>query len=511
MTVTAAAIMVLISLRGCWQGIGAIRVARWTRARAADVVRREGRHAPDDPELLVLVPVLREQLSLPRFVEAVARCAEAVHRVTVIVVTTQREIADRERALRDVPGIVRLLRDRPSHGLLRLRTVLPAKERRALARRLGSLPGPEAEEALRSAIESAPTTLDVARSLRERYRDHPGLTVRISNATADRGGKPTQLACALRELDPPAGALLAVYDVDTVPHTATFVAAVAAWRDARARGSRLTVLQQQRLPLLRPATGFASFAQRVEMLSQLRRSVAVEMRRLVGQLDLPQQPRWVQALQRPMIQCVGTGLFTTTSQVDRVGGFVEPMEDLAVGFRTSLLGDGFAVLPVLCVDEAYADYHDVVNLHSRAFVVCATEPTASLRATAGATTLGLVSRALLVGREHFENVVWLFGPAAFVWAAAVLRSGAGIALSLAALLLFCYAPTIATLVAVGLMAPAIPDHERCIRFRSDPWRTVLAVTCCPAFALLRLPGAWRGIWLLFTADRGSSRFGKTER
>lgn len=475
------------------------------------------------PWLVVLLPMLREQSVIAEAVAAFAALEYPPDRAAIVIITTAREDAQRQRQR------VRLLQlaARPKLTPDLLRGVFPAGRCREVAEQVNVTAPARRSAVLAELFDAEPTTAHIAASL---AAESPGpLAVHHAHQPAVSGRKAGQLNFALDQLEDllaPLGwtqaaiedTFIAVYDADAVPDVRTLQAFASAAERHRARtGSYPALIQQQRLPLLarRPfPPGPVGLLLTEEWIYQLRRSLGIELARLrLHQwLAAERLPRFVKALGRPMIYGVGCGLAVHLPAIGRIGGFPEPMEDLGTGHRLSLLGAAFTASQVLVLDEPYTEPAGLTNLHALAFVASG-RPDLHARATAKLPrTISSAARATLVLREWADEAAWLIGAPAVAAAVASSWMAGPVWALLATAAVFLHGPLLtARLLAAAprLYKAHVPPPAVTRPAAPVTSHPILLIAASPLQPFTRLAGPWA---LILRKVTGRQRtFGKTER
>lgn len=509
-----------LAARALWALAAVERCANWlTRfADSANVADQAG------PWIVMVVPMLREQAVAAQAVAALAALPHVPGRAAIIIVTTQRETTARAAARTTLPGLV----EAGPLTAARLRGLFPAERCAAVADTVNAAAPQTRLAVVQDLFDSEPDTATLVEEALAVTGPLPALHLHQPDVGGRKAG---QLNYALEHLPKvlaPLGwdestdsgeTFIAVYDADAVPDARTLPALAAGATAHRARTGRYPALiQQQRLPLIarRPfPPGPAGLVLTEEWIYQLRRSLGIELARisLGARVAASRMPRWTKTLLRPMVYGVGCGLVVHLPTLRALGGFPEPMEDIGIGHRISLLGEAITTVPVTVLDEPYTDTTGLINLHALAFSA-SVRPDRHVGATANVPhILSGTARAVLVVREWGDDAAWLIG-APLAMAAVVSSPAAGSVWAVIATLgvlihgpvqtarLLMWAPRLRAAFQPG---PAVvlppPPHSRRSR------KLLVAASLIQPFTRLAGP------WLLIIRKVAQRRyvFGKTER
>ncbi|MEU5905184.1 hypothetical protein [Micromonospora sp. NPDC047527] len=511
-------VLVALVARALWLSVAVEACARWLLT-APDP-------PPVDPDqapwLVVLLPMLREQSVAPETIAAFTALTYPHRRAAVVVITTERETTARARHRSQLPPLAAHQPLRPEH----LRGIFPAAQCRVVAEHVNATPHAERLTILTERFDTEPTTAEVVAALAA--NQPPDRLPLVHLHQPDVGGrKAGQLNFALDHLDQALGPLgwhetgdaestfVVVYDADAIPDARTLYAFAAA--TATPIGKTPALIQQQRLPLLarRPfPNGPVGLLLTGEWVYQLRRSLGIELARLHlhAHLSGSPLPGWLRTLLRPMIYAVGCGMAVHLPAIRAPGGFPEPMEDLGIGHRFSLLGADLSTTTVAVLDEPYTEPTGVTNLHALAFTASA-RPDRHAQAVAHLpATITHPAKALLIAREWADEAAWLLGaPLAAAAIASAWSAGPPWA-AVAALGILLHGPLLtARLLALApalhaAVRPPRPTDQLPLASPNHP-ATVIATS--PLQPFVRMAGPWKMIFQKIA--RRHRGFGKTER
>jgi hypothetical protein len=299
----------------------------------------------DGPRLLLIVPVLSEQDHVGAALDWFSGLARAVPGVSVVFVTTEREVTERFELARRVAR---------SKGPIRCAEWPQLRECEAVAIEASRVQLPAGrldDESVLKVLADFPTTADVVTAyLKEQEHDVP---VRHLHCLFP-GRKAAQVNYAVRsagdEFD-----YVAVYDVDSRPDQAMLTATVAYMRSHRTRAGTWPEVLQQSARF--ETDGIAAHAWERALARGLARHQTLwtlwreipSFRRYQAATTRPVLGRLARAVARGLAQTVGHGLIVRTDVFKRVGGLPEHtwLDDIAFGYRLTVAGIPVHHVPVL--------------------------------------------------------------------------------------------------------------------------------------------------------------------
>jgi cellulose synthase/poly-beta-1,6-N-acetylglucosamine synthase-like glycosyltransferase len=239
------------------------------------------------PELMILVPVLREQKQLQKTLQSLGTLPYPGKKC-IIVVTTEREIAE-------------------NHG------------------------------------EHCGTTVELAKdSIAELEQQHPSLYGHIHYPKVV-GNKASQLNYAFRELTKNrvdlSACYIGVYDADSRPASDTLLHIWELIAHEETMGRSWPIAMQQPALFLGNFQSVSWYLQ-LEALFETRWVFGHEIRQLRA------STRSIAQFLAPYAYCVGHGMFIRADFLQKTGGFPEPSEDVPLGHRLTFLGIPIHPLPV---------------------------------------------------------------------------------------------------------------------------------------------------------------------
>jgi Glycosyltransferase like family 2 len=412
------------------------------------------------PVVHIVVPMLREQPTVPAAMDWYAHILRHLPTWTVTFVTTAREDAERD--------LLAGLASRSSRPLTAgsmpqaTRAELAALEH---ARRAAS--GPLGQASARAALAAVPTTssmLDAALGSAEL----DGLAMRHVHYPGS-GRKAAQVNYAASTLsDADDSSYLAVYDADSRPEPADLARighriGLAALRD----GSAPQIVQQSaRFAVTQASPGSLGSATcrgaaTLQTLWTLRREIP-SFRRYEHAIRTAHGRPVIDCARRGLAQTVGHGLFVRRDVFEQLGGLPEKtfLDDVPFGYRATMRAVQVEVVPHLETAEAPGDARELVSQSKRWFRSYLDYPSMA-RETHAAGVCTRQEQAVALSIAAYRGAAWLLrGPAALAALALTIRPGhpATRALSAAALW-FGYAAPLRALAELEDQA-AVPSATR---------------------------------------------------
>ena len=344
----------------CWTAAAAVSAPGITGTYHAAASRswlRRNRptSGTDRPQVLMVVPALREQRVLADTVAYLTKLAEEWGPATVVLATTEREHVQRQAATVRLPEVAEALRRHQSVRQLsdRFAGVLPAHVLADLAEASGR-PNVNYPAIVQAAFDEVPTTPALASKVAAdsggRVRHHHVVDPAAAMVQQINAAVHAELARLDSENVDPQQVWIGVYNADSRPHPDTLHALLALPADTQ-------VAQQSALFIADPAAGRAGMWAEGAALLQSRWTLAREIPRLRAQAR--------QARRRPnarwprLAHCVGHGLFVRGDLWRQVDGLPSATmnEDLAFGYMLSAARVPIEPLPLI----EHADSPDTIR------------------------------------------------------------------------------------------------------------------------------------------------------
>ncbi|GAA4929080.1 glycosyltransferase [Actinoplanes utahensis] len=323
--------------------------------------------AGEQPSVILLLPMLREDRRVAAACRHMLPVVRAGRRVSVVVVTGDRERHEREgarRALLDMDSAARpadrlagAARAVTAEALPALRTAVLADDRQTVKQLLTE--------------HCRPTTGELAAPLVEALNREAGWAGFHHVGLTDEGStKVAKLNRALQQWLETSGAgrppdYVGVYDADSLPDLSVFDQLDTVVAEHRQRGAAPPDVVQQvacYCANLRSLTGRGSLLSLADAMTQTSWALGFEYplyRRYAAAVDRRRT--------RPLVYCVGHGCFVSHDFLQHIGGFpeVSPTDDLALGFIASVVGA--RVVPVPALDYCDIAPHPVQSMRQAAF------------------------------------------------------------------------------------------------------------------------------------------------
>jgi len=380
----------------------------------------------DVPWLIVLVPALREQSVLARALKALAQYEYPRSRFAVIVVTTEKEIVEKRERRTDLKPLVDAFNKgcstktfaRLAEGIFS-RSQL--EEVKTLLQRVSPT---QRVQTLETWYNQLPTTPDLAQQLVSRFNAMQGMeTFYCLHYPYEEGMKASQLNYAVSQLSVTLQwqygedkTYIAVCDADAIPDPRTGRALVQLAHEVHTQGKSLpAMLQQVPVPLLEldsvRGSEMESALLRSQALLHLRRSLGIEIYKLLYRQWLFRQrlPPLVRAIARPMVYGIGAGLYIKLSTLKQIGLFPEPVDDLGVGYRISMLDLDAVPLPYFCYVEPYSSLRQLIQAYSFVFFGGLLVGEECQRVSRLPSPLNKNEQAVMIAKEWLDSLSWMFG------------------------------------------------------------------------------------------------------
>jgi len=393
-----------------WAGVSALALrgvsgSRHVFASLAWLTRSQPPPADGGGQHLVLiVPLLREQRLITSVTARMTRLAAWWGSASVVLVTTEREHADRQAAWTRLPDLAAALScGLPASGYV---GVLPGDRLDALAAHARE-PAARCLEAVRGEFEALESTPVMAARLAARsdwpvpvrhyhFPDPRGtMADQVNHAAAGELGRLTRAGIDSARV------WLAVYNADSEPSPAT-LPSLAGLLDADPG----TQIVQQPAVFTR-GLGAGPAADGLALL-QSRWTLAREIPRLRHQAVHARAASALGRLMPPLAHCVGHGLFVRADTFARLGGLPTATmnEDLAFGFLACAAGVPIDPLPVLELAGSPVTVTGVIRQARQWFWSYPQYPAAArLAADAGLGTRWV--RMMLTARGLARGALWL--------------------------------------------------------------------------------------------------------
>jgi hypothetical protein len=412
---------VATAVRGTHGTAATVSSLRWLREASA--------HDPEPastgrgrPYFVLVLPMLREQALIGEAVSYFARMAAGYGPARVVVVTTAREQAERDRAFARLPDLAAALAaGTPAEPLIRdFRGVLPAARLTDLARTCRGRGATDCAATVRAVFEAQPTTVQLAADL---ARGHP--SVRQVHYPDPQGTMADQVNHAARvEFDRLRAAgtdmtwvYLAQYTADSRPEPDTLAVAARRISDLhQATGHPPRVLQQSALFLANLPTfprGPAGWYLTGAALLQSRWSLAREIPTWRHHRPTPRSRQRARPGWPRYAHCTGHGLFLHGETFLRWGGLPTRTmnEDLALGFLLSAADVPIDPIPAVEWADSPTTPIEVIRQKRQWFWSYVDYPTllrlAAAESLPGEPTASMRVLGLLATQGLARGVVWL--------------------------------------------------------------------------------------------------------
>lgn len=378
-------------------------------------------------KLCLFIPALREQSLVKETVAYFKKFAYPAGQLAIFFITTEKEKYQKDMRAQGIKDFLQANLKEPSlQQLERTNRGLFPRDRLADVLRLI-----EKQQSFDSLLEqvtalytSIPLTKDLLTvELGKLKKSGAGKEFHLIHYPSLEGNKPEQLNYALANftqyLTEPvddAACYIGVYDFDARPDQRTGIAVSAEVRRRQENGEKNpAMIQQAQVPFSNLAVfeskGLHGLLMRGFATLYLRRVLGIELYKMRKMMRVNQKrmPSFLKALARPVTYGIGSGMFVNLSMLRKIGGFPVPLEDLATGYRVSLLGEDIVPLSVFNMMEAYDSYSQMSNSGSLCFAGAMRigQDYAFINSLEQNGKLTKVEKLALVAKEWIESTLWL--------------------------------------------------------------------------------------------------------
>lgn len=331
----------------------------------------------DTPHIIILLPVLREQKLISDTLQVLAHLKYPFARLRIFVITTEKEIAQREQAKVRVASLAKDISTKqysPSFLLEKYLGLMPEHVlKAAIACAWDSVNEKDVYTSLLSTYSTFPTTMDIVRKDIEELNQQLGVSLFIHlHYPETHGDMNQQLEYALQQLPfhypiPESSKLqayLAIYNADSRPHADSLLSVRHMCRNFHSQHSSFPPAIQQSAIFLKNTgelgSNLAGFLLKAAALLQTRWVLAHEIPRLhrQSQSALQFQSGKLSPLKRlvgtEFALCVGHGLFLRYDLAESLNLFSmsSVCDDLLWSFRLCIEHLPILPLPLLEVAES---------------------------------------------------------------------------------------------------------------------------------------------------------------
>ncbi|AIQ51307.1 hypothetical protein [Paenibacillus sp. FSL R7-0331] len=374
---------------------------------------KEAPHVNHYPDIIILIPGLRETSLVESTVSYYSRLEYPKDKLHIVFITTAEEARMKELRRGQVEKLYHKLKNNDElHSLSEVNNGLyPRYLFPEIQEIMESFHKPDERlERLYQLYNALPITGDL---IEREIMGYPQMS-HLSCPDLKGGGKPTQLNYAVEHLgevlDMSAfdenNLYIGVYDFDSRPDLRTCL--YIAENNERKISANLATpdyYQQTQLPLNNLQLLQSVKHQRPLVLANLvmytRRALGIELFKF-KKLEFFQRSRFRHRLSllQPSVNGVGAGLFIKPVTLQEVGYFVEPVEDLIMGYRLGVLKKEVEAIPLLNIMEPYFNIASMIHSQSRIFMI-------GLRLFREKLTVHSAHSFLLAAKEYLEFLVWL--------------------------------------------------------------------------------------------------------
>lgn len=191
-------------------------------------------------------------------------------------------------------------------------------------------------------------------------------------------GKPTQLNYVIEHLSEVIGEynkdrlLVGVYDFDSRPDLRTLSYIAVKEQENKKQGRKpVDFYQQTQLPYKNikdiDIISKSKNLMKANIIMYTRRALGIEIFKILRYRKHLEHGRF--RLLRPIINCLGAGMFVEKETLKEIGGFAEPVEDLVLGYQLNIKNKYVEPIPYINIMQPYLFMKEMINSHSRIFMI----------------------------------------------------------------------------------------------------------------------------------------------
>lgn len=411
--------------------IAIYKSSTWTRAyrkvtKAQNKSKQYSVKKDKLPHMFLCIPGLREQSILQETMEYFDRFYYPKELLTIMLITTEKENYQKNKRMGEIRDFVQKVIDHPedssfyNNGLFSRKSI---PEVISLIDQNKENPT-RAYQVVEEYYQSFPTTETLIQRILKEHKFHNKFVHLHYPET--KGGKPEQLNYALQYIEQMIKdkkveqdrCFIGVYDFDARPDRRTgkeleklFLARI------HTKKEMPSMIQQIQLPY----SNLVSFDKkslegmllRSNAIMYLRRALGIEYYKFQKMNQIFHKPLCsaVNVLRRPVTYGIGSGMYVSYNALKRIGDFPTPMEDLATGYRISMLGEEMIPLNSLNMMEAYDSYKQMSNSGSISFrgAFRIIKDYQIMLELDKANNLNKAEKFALVVKEWGESTIWMVG------------------------------------------------------------------------------------------------------
>lgn len=334
------------------------------------------------PEVVIIIPALREVSLVEDTLDYFSKLKYAKEKYKIIFVTTVIERIAKKDNINRIAGFYKRisLNNTPEEIGKCCEGLFPRSYLKDVEAIIGSdKTDREKLEDIYTLYDSVPTTGEAIRKTIEQNKEKYGNYYVVECPVAGtEAGKPTQLNYVTEHLAEIIGQyaqnrlLIGVYDFDSRPDLRTLLYIARKEQESKRAGIRLAdFYQQTQLPYKNVGDidrlSKSKSLMKANVIMYTRRALGIEIFKILRYRRHLQKGRF--RLSRPVINCLGAGMFVEKETLKEIGGFVEPVEDLVLGYQLNVKSKNVEPIPYINIMQPYLFMKEMINSHSRIFMI----------------------------------------------------------------------------------------------------------------------------------------------
>ena len=334
------------------------------------------------PEMVIIIPALREVSLVEDTLDYFSKLKYAKEKCKIIFVTTVIERIGKKENIKKIEGFYKKIsqKNTPEEIGKCCEGLFPRSYLKDVEAIIGSdKPDREKIGDLYILYDSVPTTEDAIRKTIEQNKEKYGNYYVVECPVAGmEAGKPTQLNYVTEHLAEIIGQynrerlFIGVYDFDSRPDLRTLLYIARKEQENKRMGRRSADFYQQ---TQLPYKNIGDIDRISKSKSLMKANVIMYTRRALG-IEIFKILRYRRHLQkggsrllRPVINCLGAGMFVEKETLKEIGGFAEPVEDLVLGYQLNVKNKNVEPIPYINIMQPYLFMKEMINSHSRIFMI----------------------------------------------------------------------------------------------------------------------------------------------
>lgn len=379
--IVATGIIIVYILFSIFHFSASVYAAGWMKKEK----QKDGKSRLDDkdlPEIVIIIPALREVSLVEDTLDYFSKLKYAKDKCKIIIVTTVIEKIRKKESAGRIEGFYKKVSRK--NKLEEIGKCCEGLFPRSYFKEIEKIIGSDKTDSERirelyALYDSVPTTEEVIKKTIELNKEKYGNYYIVECPIADmEAGKPTQLNYVIEHLSEVIGEynkgrlIVGVYDFDSRPDLRTLSYIALKEQENKERGRRLVdFYQQTQLPYKNikdiDTISKSKSLMKANVIMYTRRALGIEIFKLLRYRKHLQHGRF--RFLRPVINCLGAGIFVEKETLKEIGGFAEPVEDLVLGYQLNIRDKYVEPIPYINIMQPYLFMKEMVNSHSRIFMI----------------------------------------------------------------------------------------------------------------------------------------------